>query len=177
MEDKKNNYAPTIVSNDRESLYSQELYMKLYRWKCNFWWVVCSIVILVALGGSLVLCNLECDTLIVAITNFATILSIILSISSIAYAYSTSHDTARQFAEIDKTVARMRENNEDMKNNNSQILGLVVKISNEVHALNGKIGNSAKPEINNEAELSDSVVKSNKSSYEDPSKVSPAERN
>lgn len=177
MENNKNKYGSSIASNDRESLYSQEIYMKLYRWKCNFWWIVCSVVILVALGGSFVLCNLECDSLIVAITNFATILSIILSISSIAYAYTTSHDTARQFAEIDKTVARMRENNEDMKNNNSQILGLVVKISNEVHALNGKFGVSAKPEINNEAELSDTGVKSNKSSYEVPSKVSPAGRN
>lgn len=177
MENNKNKYGSSIASNDRESLYSQEIYMKLYRWKCNFWWIVCSVVILVALGGSMVLCNLECDTLIVAITNFATILSIILSISSIAYAYSTSHDTAKQFAEIDKTVARMRENNEDMKNNNSQMLGLVVNISKEVHALYGEIGRSAKPEINNYAELPKSDVKPNKFPYEEPSKGLPSNSN
>ena len=170
MENDKNKYAPTIASNDRESQSVQELHMKLYRWKCNLWWMAGFVVILLALWGSFVLYNVGCDSLNVAITNFSTILSIILSISSITYAYTTSHDTARQFAEIDKTVARMRENNEDMKSNNTQMLGLVVNISKEVHALYGKIGSSATPEINNEVELPNSDVKSNMSSNEVPTK-------
>lgn len=109
--------------------------MKIYRWKCNAVWIALLVVLLFSAFGSFVLLNIDGDTVVIAITNFSTVLSIILSISSIAYSYSTSHDTARQFAEIDKTVARMEENNEEMKNNNSQMLNLVFTISKEVHSL------------------------------------------
>ena len=123
--------------NQEEYVLSKmiKLKMKIYQWKCNAVWIAILVVLLFSVFGSFVLLNIDGDTVIVAITNFSTLLSIILSISSIAYSYSTSHDTARQFAEIDKTVARMEENNEEMKNNNSQMLNLVFTISKEVHSL------------------------------------------
>lgn len=148
-----NKYDSIVASIDRYYESYHKLHMKVYKWRCNAWWIASFIFVLVALLVSFVLIKLDCDTLVGAITNFSTILSIILSISSIAYSYTTSHDTARQFAEIDKIVAKMRENNEDMKNNNSQMLGFVINISKEVHALHERNGAPANSRINNNEEF------------------------
>lgn len=113
----------------------QDLRMKQYRIKCNVIWGIMMIILLVCAFGSFLLHKISSNNVIMAVTNFATILSIILSISSIAYSYSTSHDTARQFAEIDKTVAQMKENNEEIKRHNADLLNFVIEISKEVHTM------------------------------------------
>lgn len=152
-----------IIGNDGTWQELQDRNMTLYRWKFNTTWGAIVALLLASGFGSFVLHEISSNDVIMAISNFATILSIILSISSIAYSYSTSHDTARQFAEIDKTVARMKENNEEIMRNNSSMQELVFEISKEVHSIheNGFYKRNIDSKANNDKELSSTGVKGN----------------
>lgn len=123
------------VSNRTNAINDVSWSMEKKIWKINFIWSASVAAVVIAGISALCLCRVSGDSLISLLTNFATVLSIILSISSIAYSYSTSHDTARQFAEIDKMVAQMRENNEEIRKN-------ILEISRDVHYSNSAIDNT-----------------------------------
>lgn len=159
--DRINDNIITGYNNVLEEL--QNLRMKQYRMKCNIIWGIVVVILLLCAFGSFLLQKISSNDVVMAVTNFATILSIILSISSIAYSYSTSHDTARQFAEIDKTVAQMKENNEEIKRHNTDMLNFVIEISKEVHTMHefSFTKHSIDLKANNDKELRSPVVKGN----------------
>ena len=150
-----------IIGNDSTWQELQNRDKTLYRIKCNIIWGAIVALLLAGGFGSFVLYEISSNDVIMAISNFATILSIILSISSIAYSYSTSHDTARQFAEIDKTVARMKENNEEIMRNNIGMQKLVFEISKEVHSIheNGFFKRNIDSKANNDKDLNSSDIR------------------
>lgn len=110
----KNNISNRVINDVSWSL-------EKHIWRIHIFWGAAVVIAVIAGVIALYILRVNGDSLVALLTNFATILSIILSISSIAYAYSTSHDTARQFAEIDKMVAQMRENNEEIRKNIREI--------------------------------------------------------
>ena len=72
-------------------------------------WTLAILILIIVLLLTCGLKNLpEGSVLIDAITNFSTILSIILSISSILFAYYTSRDTSMQYRSMEKALEEVR---------------------------------------------------------------------
>lgn len=64
-------------------------------------WVIFLLIIIIGLVALLIFKVPNGQDLVDYVTNFSTILSIILSVSSISYAYYTSRDTSSQYQRMD----------------------------------------------------------------------------
>ncbi len=110
----------------------------------------------------------EGSVLIDAITNFSTILSIILSISSILFAYYTSRDTSMQYRSMEKALEEVRVTNKFMAENNSILLQQVKDLAIGINTINVRMENSVKSNTtsssNASLESSNSQIKSNEKS-------------
>lgn len=128
------------------------------KWTTNAKWVVGILALLVILLLSWLLSNYiaQGDNLIHAIENFSTILSIVLSVSSIAFAGYTSIETGRQYHSMSKAVTEIETSNKIMSSNYRDLLkhyhdtvnqfskqmGATNHISNQEMPVNGIIGNT-----------------------------------
>ena len=77
------------------------------------------------------------DNLLEGISNFSTLLSIILSISSISFAYYTSHQTSRQYENMSTAVTEIKESNRHMEKNNTMLLRFIREITKEIGIIGG----------------------------------------
>lgn len=104
----------------------------------NLGWVIVLLVIAVLSIMTLKLTNQDCSILIDSIENFATLLSIILSISSILFAYFTSQNTSRHFEEMSNVLVEVKEINNNIQSNNNQLLNMVHQMALNVKSIDVK---------------------------------------
>ena len=93
-------------------------------WSTNAKWIVSLLVIIVISLIAMILNEnvINGDKLLSALENFSTILSIVLSISSIAFAAYTSIETGRQFHFMSRAVEEIRTSNGIMSDNYKNLL-------------------------------------------------------
>lgn len=132
-------------------------------------WTLAILILIIVLLLTCGLKNLpEGSVLIDAITNFSTILSIILSISSILFAYYTSRDTSMQYRSMEKALEEVRVTNKFMAENNSILLQQVKDLAIGINTINVRMENSVKSNTtsssNASLESSNSQIKSNEKS-------------
>ena len=135
----------------------------------NICWTLAILILIIVLLLTCGLKNLpEGSVLIDAITNFSTILSIILSISSILFAYYTSRDTSMQYRSMEKALEEVRVTNKFMAENNSILLQQVKDLAIGINTINVRMENSVKSNTtsssNASLESSNSQIKSNEKS-------------
>lgn len=105
----------------------------------NVAWVIVLLVVILCILLSVDLTNLESNRIIFYIANFATLLSIILSISSILFAYFTSRDTQTQYVAMGKALEEVRAINFQIMISNSGLVSQVNDIAEDVSVLNNKL--------------------------------------
>lgn len=119
--------------------------------KVNTIWVICILSFLVAL--LIVWCISQYvqngDNLIHGIENFATIISILLSITSILYAHYTSETTSRQNSDIASAVTEIKTFSQFMSTNNQMVLSQIRDITKDVAVIRAK---QNEPAENNKSE-------------------------
>lgn len=76
----------------------------------------------------------------------ATIMSIILSIFSIAFSYYSLTSSATQWSHMNAAIVEMKEANRNINNNNQALLSHVITITRNIGALQVQIPNLAAPE-------------------------------
>lgn len=93
-------------------------------WSTNAKWIVSLLVMIVISLIAMILKGyvVNGDKLLSALENFSTILSIVLSVSSIAFAGYTSIETGRQFHFMSRAVEEIRTSNEIMSDNYKNLL-------------------------------------------------------
>lgn len=108
----------------------------------NVIWVIVLMFLLIVLLLSILLkYTLNGEVLIGAITNFSTILSIILSITSIFFAFYTSRDTSAQYRNMDKALNEIRLTNKNMEANNLYLLQQVNNLAIGINTLSVRMEN------------------------------------
>lgn len=140
----------TLMKTDRSTpkrfyLDYNEEYKKIKRetQNCTIKWVaIILLVIIVCILISIFLSHtiINGDNLLNGIVNFATIVSIILSITSIFYTAFTSRDTSAQFSNIDKAVAIIKENNDKIESNNRTMLQTVFELTKDIAIIKDRTG-------------------------------------
>lgn len=78
------------------------------------------------------------DNLLYSLVNFATLLSIFLSVSSICFALYTSMQTSRQYDNMSQAVTEIKATNEFMKSSNSQLFRNIKDIARDLAYLGGR---------------------------------------
>lgn len=108
-----NNQSPT---NMVDEIKIEEPTVKATKWPTNAKWIISLLVLAVICLLVFILENfvMQGDNLLSALTNFSTILSIFLSVSSIAFAGYTSIETGRQFHYMSRAVEEIRTSNRIM---------------------------------------------------------------
>lgn len=112
-------------SNKVDELKGKERNGRSTHWPTNAKWVIFLLILLVIFLFVWILENnvVEGDNLLSALVNFSTILSIVLSISSIAFAGYTSIETGRQFHYMSRAVEEIRTSYRIMSDNYKNLLG------------------------------------------------------
>lgn len=125
--------------SSKQEIQKQDLINKNCLIYTNFIWVIAILVITLIIVLTLKVDKISDSSKIVnLIMNFATFLSIVLSIFSILFAYYTSRDTSQQYNAMNKALGEMRETNRSMENNNTQLLNRVNDITNRITSLDTK---------------------------------------
>lgn len=116
-----NNQSPT---NKVDGIKMKGSLAKGSKWSTNAKWIISLLALAVICLLILILENfvMQGDNLLSALTNFSTILSIFLSISSIAFAGYTSIETGRQFHYMSRAVEEIRTSNRIMSENYKNLL-------------------------------------------------------
>lgn len=116
-----NNQSPT---NMVDEIKIEEPTVKATKWPTNAKWIISLLVLAVICLLVFILENfvMQGDNLLSALTNFSTILSIFLSVSSIAFAGYTSIETGRQFHYMSRAVEEIRTSNRIMSENYKNLL-------------------------------------------------------
>lgn len=116
-----NNQSPT---NKVDEIKIEEPTVKEPKWPTNANWIISLLVLAVICLLVFILENLvmQGDSLLSALTNFSTILSIFLSVSSIAFAGYTSIETGRQFHYMSRAVEEIQTSNRIMSENYKNLL-------------------------------------------------------
>lgn len=104
----------------------------------NLGWIICVLVLILAAVIATKVTDLKSDRLVSALSNFSMILSIILSISSILFAYFTSRDTNNQYIAMGKAIEEIRAVSLHSYINNSDLFLQVESIARDVGGLNSK---------------------------------------
>lgn len=114
----------TIPSNNVKDNLSDEAIVEKTKWTTNAKWIVGILILIVLLLLSVILkdCVVQGDNLIHGIENFSTILSIFLSITSMAFAGYTSIETGRQYHSMSKAVTQIETTNKIMSSNYRDLL-------------------------------------------------------
>lgn len=146
--------------------FEKEIILKWENKKLKFhiFYVAIITTLIVSAFLAFILLKFNCRSIIEAITSFATILSIILSISSISYSYITSHDTSRQFGEIDKTVAVMSQNSKSMDKSITNLENFMISMNKDfgdMRAVITQISKEKSGEVSSNNELETYVTKGN----------------
>lgn len=111
----------------------------------NICWVLALLVLIIIFLLVYGLHNLPDGKLLIdSITNFSTILSIVLSISSILFAFFTSHDTSMQYRSMEKALEEVRATNKHMAENNAILLQQVRDLSIGINTINVRMENTSK---------------------------------
>lgn len=102
-----------------------EEYERQIRWNVHIKWTVGVLVFLLIGSVSFMIANTMVDgeALLRSLNTFSTILSIVLSVSSIAFAAYTSIETGRQFHLMSRAVEEIRVTNRIMSDNYKDLLG------------------------------------------------------
>lgn len=79
------------------------------------------------------------DALLESLVNFATVLSIFLSVSSICFALYTSLQTTRQYDNMSQAVTEIKVTNSSMDRNNTMLFKYIKEITKEIAYLGGRI--------------------------------------
>lgn len=109
--------------------------------KTSLCWLIILLVIMVVFLLTIKIDKIpNGEVLVTYISNFSTMLSIILSISSIFFAYYTSRDTSMQYRSMEKALEEVRITNRSITENNSLLLSQVREIAINVNVLNDKLG-------------------------------------
>lgn len=112
------------ASNTIEDIKNIEKSSKGLGWPTNALWIISLLVLVLMLLASWILKSfvVSGDGLLSALENFSTILSIVLSVSSIAFAGYTSVETSRQFHYMSRAVEEIRTSNRIMSDNYKNLL-------------------------------------------------------
>lgn len=129
----RTNNIKTMTDNKDEKKYS--IHVVRY-W--NLGWIIAILVFIAILLATCKLDAIACPNLITGLTNFATLLSIILSISSILFAYFTSQNTSRHFDDMSTMLAEVKEINNSIKSNNEMLINMVHQMSLSVQSIDTK---------------------------------------
>lgn len=105
---------------------------------CNLSWVIVLLAICLIGIVSLKTTEFGSERLVSILSNFSMLLSIILSISSILFAYFTSRDTNNQYIAMGKALEEVRAASYQSIINNSDLLSQVESIARDVSVLNSK---------------------------------------
>lgn len=116
-----NNQMP---SNKFETTPNEQNRIVEEKWTTNAKWIVVLLVLLVIVLVVVILTEKVAngDNLVNAIENFSTILSIVLSVSSIAFAGYTSIETGRQYHNMSRAVTQIETANKIMSENYRDLL-------------------------------------------------------
>lgn len=116
-----NNQSPTNIIDE---IKIEEPTVRATKWPTNAKWIISLLVLAVICLLVFILENfvMQGDNLLSALTNFSTILSIFLSVSSIAFAGYTSIETGRQFHYMSRAVEEIRTSNRIMSENYKNLL-------------------------------------------------------
>lgn len=114
----------TQVSNKLQEKVGFEKGESESKWTTNAKWVIGILTILLMVLLSYIITSRieDGDDLLEALVNFSTILSIVLSVSSIAFAGYTSIETGRQFHFMSRAVEEIRTTNRIMSDNYKDLL-------------------------------------------------------
>ncbi len=132
----------------------------------NICWIIALLILIIVLLLTYGLNKIhKVDILIESITNFSTILSIILSISSILFAYYTSHDTSMQYRSMEKALGEVRVTNKHMEKNNYILLQQVKDLAVGINTINVRMQYSGKSNTTSSSNVglgsSNNQIKSN----------------
>lgn len=112
------------ASNTIEEIKNSEKSSKGTGWPTNALWIISLLMLVLMLLATWILKSFVVggDGLLSALENFSTILSIVLSVSSIAFAGYTSVETGRQFHYMSRAVEEIRTSNRIMSDNYKNLL-------------------------------------------------------
>ena len=133
---KNNNNLNSHLDNNADSNRTINKHYLIY---CNLGWVISILIIVILILTTAKFNNIvNGENLMNGIVNFATFLSIILSISSILFAFFTSRDTSQQYSAMDKAIGEMRETHRVISANSSDLLQRVNEVSEHIVSLDSK---------------------------------------
>ena len=126
-------------------------------------WLLLILVVIIVILLNVVVSDksVNADHLLYSIVNFATILSIFLSVSSICFALYTSMQTSRQYDNMSQAVTEIKATNEFMKSNSSQLLRNIRDIAKDLAYLGGKFDNEFKNRQVNDKSLTNYNIPKN----------------
>lgn len=113
-----------MPSNKYEAIPNEQNKVVEEKWTTNAKWIVFLLVLLVIVLVVVILTERVSngDNLVNAVENFSTILSIVLSVSSIAFAGYTSIETGRQYHNMSRAVTQIETANKIMSENYRDLL-------------------------------------------------------
>ena len=127
---KVNNSNKTETSEKKYSVHT------IIYWNIG-WLIVILFILLISISASKIEA-FKSSELLDWIVNFATLLSIILSISSILFSYFTSQNTSRHFEEMSNVLAEVKQINNNIQTNNKQLFSMVYQMALNVKSIDVK---------------------------------------
>ena len=109
----------------------------------HFWWIVSVLVIIIIVLSVVILSNkvIKGETVIAFISNFALLLSIILSILAIGFTYTSNVHIQGQFDKINNAATNVNDSAHQMEKTANDIVNRIEVLEKYQKAINEKLDN------------------------------------
>lgn len=127
-----------MISDQNNSIGNDQKYTihTIFYW--NIAWIIGILICVILCLLTLKLDEFNSKDLINGIVNFSTLLSIILSISSILFAYFTSQNTSRHFEEMSIVLTEVKQINNNIQSNNYNLISMIHQMALNVKSIDVK---------------------------------------
>ena len=109
----------------------------------HFWWIVSVLVVILIILSVIILTNrvIDGEGVIVFISNFALLLSIILSILAIGFTYTSNIQIQGQFDKINNAATNVNDSAHQMEKTANDIVNRIEVVEKYQMAINEKLDN------------------------------------
>ena len=109
----------------------------------HFWWIISVLVVIIIILSVVILTNrvLDGEGVVVFISNFALLLSIILSILAIGFTYTSNVHIQGQFDKINNAATNVNDSAHQMEKTANDIVNRIEVVEKYQMAINEKLDN------------------------------------